>query len=78
MGGNQFSSPKDHYVYHQFVVLLLKGVHGDTGSYKEFLEKTGILEKAVLVENEKPTLKQVSDAITKVENLITSQWNSLS
>ena len=48
-------SPPGHYDYGLFIVLLLGGIGGNTSLYKEHLERTGMLSKAVILENDAPT-----------------------
>ena len=61
-------SSAGHYEYGKFVVLLLKGLNGDTKEYKEQLSRNGILQKATLVvENNELTVQSVNSAIIEAE-----------
>ena len=65
-----FQNPEGHYNYDLFIILLLKGLNGETDSYKQHLERNGILSKALLVENDSLTRYSVNMAIAEVERLI--------
>ena len=68
-----FEIPQGHYDYGLFIILLLVGVGGDATDYKKHLARTGILEKALLIETEGPTRGAFSSAIAKVKKHITRQ-----
>ena len=65
-----FQILEGHYNYDLFIILLLKGLNGETASYKQHLERTGILSKAIIVENDSLTCHSVKMAIAEVERLI--------
>ena len=65
-----FEIPDGHYKYGFIIILLLVGIGGDATDYKKHLARTGILEKALLIESKGPTKAAFSSAIAKVQKQI--------
>ena len=72
------SVKKSKFEYDLFIVLLIGGLGGQTQFYKEQLMRNGMLEKAVLIENEQPTRESINQAIADVQSLIMKVWQSKS
>ena len=68
------SAENKKFEYDLFIILLLGGLGGQTKFYKEHLTRTGILERAVLVENELPTRESINAALVEVQNKILTEW----